>query len=486
MTQTMAPPQQQATGQPVYEITEADKKRVQEIADTWKAVDGLLDPPLKKMPEGTDPNVMSNRCEPIVERGIDFLFGQPVGISCEQGAPSEAQDFLEQTWGKNETRLPLLQDLAHNGAVAGRAFLRIVPNQDGTDFRLVVVDPSTVYVQTARQDCETVLLYCIEYSVVEKVNGKPAQVYYREEIARIDPDGNASQGMPDDDDTWSIQHWTRVGDRGLWTSAGEPILWPYPFAPLFSCKNRPRPNDFWGKPDITQDLINLNKALNLSLSCSNEVQILYGQPILYATGIAESAIDIKPGRIIGMPTSDGKIVAVAIASDLANSLSFQADLRSDMDEQSAVPAVALGRLKDIVKGRVSGITMELMFQPLLQKTEKKRCLYGALLIEVSKALLVLGKFSPDIEVSLEWQDPLPHDDLETVNAVLAKQKLGVSNETLIAEMGYDAQMEMDRANTEAAQKMRIAMMPPAQPGQPTPPPTQSGKPPMESPFMVRS
>ncbi len=456
-------------GQPVYEISDQDKKRVQQIADTWKAVDGLLDPPLKKMPEGTDPNVMSNRCEPIVERGIDFLFGQPVGISCEQGAPSASQDFLAMVWGKNEARLPLLQDLAYNGAVAGRAFLRIMPNQDGTDFRLVVIDPSTVYVQTARQDCETVLLYCIEYATSEKVNGKPTSVYYREEMQRIDPDGDASQGMPDDDDTWSIQHWTRVGDRGPWTPAGEPIPWPYPFAPLFSCKNRPHPNDFWGKPDITQDLIHTNKALNLSLSCSNMVQILYGQPMLYATGVAESEIDVRTGHITTLPP-DGKIMAVAIASDLANSLAFQADLRSDMDEQSAVPAVALGRLKDIVKGRVSGITMELMFQPLLQKTEKKRCLYGELLIDVSKALLILGKFSPDIEVSLEWQDPLPHDDLETVNAALAKQKLGVSNETLIAEMGYDSQMEMDRSNTEAAQ--RAVMMPPTSGGHPSPMPGQ--------------
>ncbi len=307
MTQTMQAPaqaQQAQQAQPVYEISEEDKKRIQRIRDAWQAYNGELEPPLKKMPDGTDPNVLTNRCQPIVDAGVNFLFGQELEISCEEGAPQEAQDFLNETWGRKETRIPLLQDLAYNGAIAGSAFLRITPDDKG-NFRLITVDPSIVVgMETAPQDCETVLLYCIQYSKMEKINGKSQEVYYREEIMRIDPDGNASKGMPDDDDTWSIQHWTQPVANLMqpkpvgWTAEGDPITWPYPFPPLFSCKNLPKPNDAWGKPDITPDIIGVNKAINMTLSCVQLVEILYGQPFVWGKGIGESGVDRTPGRIL--------------------------------------------------------------------------------------------------------------------------------------------------------------------------------------------
>ena len=441
-------PAQTNAVQPQYEMTTEDKTRIKLIADNWQAINGDLAPPLQKMPNGTDPNVCPNRCGPIVDRGVDALFGKPLGIMIGEDDPSAAQDFLELCWGLNEARLPLLQEVAYNGAAAFRAFLRIVPNTQGTKFRLIPVDPSIVSVKYAPQDCETVLLYHLEYSVMEKINGKIQQVFYCEEMQRLDPDGNALKSMPDDDDTWEIQHWTRVGDTGAWTPAGKPIAWNYNFAPLFSCKNLPKPNDFWGNADITPSLIGMNNALNLSLSCSNLVQILYGQPIIAASGVSESSIDIKPGKIIGLPTDTSKIWAVTITSDLANSIAFAGDLRSDMDEQSSVPAVVMGRMSVLPRGQLSGVTMELMFMPLTMKNEKKKCLYGKLIIDVSMALLVLGKFSPDIKVSLKWQTFLPNDDLAAVQAAQGKQALGVSNGTLISELGYNPEEEMDLNDAE--------------------------------------
>src|SRR5438034_11188313 len=130
MTQTMEPPAQAPAqqAQPTYEISEEDKKRIKRIQEAWQAYNGELDPPLKKMPDGTDPNVLTNRCQPIVDAGVNFLFGKELEISCEEGAPQEAQDFLNETWGRKERRIPLLQDLGMNGAIAGSAFLRIMPD----------------------------------------------------------------------------------------------------------------------------------------------------------------------------------------------------------------------------------------------------------------------------------------------------------------------------------------------------------------------
>lgn len=457
--------------QPAYEITEADKARVKAIEAAWKAYNGDLTKPLEKMPGQPDDNVMTNRCQAIVDRGVDFLFGKELEISCEDGAPQEAQDFLDKTWGRKETRIPLLQKLAMNGAISGQAFLRIMPEPNDT-YRLIVVDPATVYVQTKPGDCETVQLYCIEYCTSQKINGKDEHVYYREEIARIDPpkiDGDNANPFIVADPTWNIQHWSRVGDRGNWTPAGkEPIIWPYIFPPIFSCQNLPKPNDFWGQPDITPDLIGVNNSLNLVQSNINRVQKLYGAPILYANGMGEGVIDIKPGKVMRLPLPDSKITAVNIVSDVANALAFASNLRSDIDEQSGVPGVATGRISELPRGNMSGIAIELLFMPVIKKTDKKRNVYGELLIDVSGALLILNKMSGDIEVMLAWQSALPSDDLPSVQSAIAKKELGISDTTLQRELGYDPDEEMELSQTEDAQKLenfaRGVGLPPALPG----------------------
>ena len=485
MTQTPTlSPSTQALDQPTYEITEEDQRRVLRIGQAWKAYDGLLDKPLVPMAGEADDNVIYNGIAPVVNTIDDFLFGRELELSVEDKAPDEVQTFLDKVWGRKEKRLPLLQDMGMNGSVAGRGFLRIVPGRRGK-YRLIVPDPATIFVETAPQDCETVLLYCSQYSKDGKDDyGRPQRIYYREEIQRIDPDGNASRWMPDDDDTWQIQHWTQVTSgtlipkMGNWHPVGEPIVWPYPFAPLFSCKNLPRPNEFWATPDVTPDLIGLNAALNLVLSCMNRNGKLLGHPILYGTGAGESDLDRAPGKIAWLGP-DGKIVAVALPTDLANMLKFAEDLRSSMDERSSVPGVATGRIATMPRGNLSGIAIELLFMSLLKLVDKKRCLYGGTIIDVSQALLLLNGMDPQTDITLAWQNPLPHDDLPDAQKAVTLKQIGISNTTLQREMGYDPEEELalSQAEDERAMESQQALITPA----PTPQPGQAGQPAQQQP-----
>lgn len=435
--------------QPQYEVSDDDTKRQKAIELAWKAYHGDLDPPLERLKGDPDDNVMSNRCQPAADGSRDFLFGKEIEIVVEDAAPKEAQQVLDKTWGRKEVRVPLLQRLAMHGAMAGHAFLRIVPNYDGT-FRLVTLDPMIVFVQTAPQDIETVLLYCIEYSCSEKMNGKPVNVYYHEEITRVDNSAlyAESDGYEDEnadgldlDVYWSMQHWTRVGEKGDWIPAGDPIVWPYPFPPIFGCQNLPYPRDYWGMPDISPDIIGLNNALNLVQSNINRVGKIYGAPMIWAKGVGEAVLDVKPGRVTVLPTPESAMGAVPIVSDVANAQAFAQNLRSDIDEQTKVPGIATGRLSAMPRGDLSGVAIELLFLPLNKKTDTKRCLYGKLIIDVSKAVLVMAGLSEDIDVSIAWTSPLPHDDLPAAQTAVAKLGIGVSKATLQRELGYDPDEE---------------------------------------------
>jgi hypothetical protein len=477
--------------QPQYEITQDDRKRQERIAEAWKAYNGELDPPLVPMPNQPDDNTVGNYIEDKIDAMGQFLFGKEVGITCEEGAPKEAQDFLDLVWGRKEKRIPLLQKLHLNGAVTGQAFLRIVPGSDGS-FRLVVVDPATVFVQTAPQDCEVVNLFCIEYCCQEQINGIEQEVYYREEMQRYDPqldDPDAEDIMSDKDTTWIIQHWTRIGEKGGWEAAGEPIVWPYPFAPIFSCQNMPMPCSFWGKPDITKNLIQLNKALNLNNSNVQKLGRIYSHPLLYASGVGLADVDHTPGRITILPTPESEIAAVNVSADIPSLLSAADRLQSRIDEQTGVPGIATGRASAMPGGNMSGIAIELLFMSIIKRNDMKRCLYGELMIDVSLALLVLNKMSGDIEIEINWQNPLPNDDTSSFQAALLAKQIGVSDQTLLEERGYDPEQEMERNQNEDAQKMinfsRGQGFPPAQPQQGGDQGVNSGQDGGNSPFLGR-
>ena len=477
--------------QPQYVITNADKERVQRIQAAWKAYEGELEKPLEKMPGQADDNVLSNRMQAVVDRGEEFLFGKELEISVEEDAPEDVQDILDTTWGEKEARIPLLEKLEMNGAMSGQGFLRIVKHADGS-LRIVVIDPAIVYVKTAPQDCDMVTLYCLEYCEdQQEAEGKssPEKVYYREEISLLDPrgvynptrwfDSQANAGV-----SWQIQHWTRIGDKGNWTPAGEPLAWPSPFPPLFSCQNLPKPNNFWGYPDITPDLIGLNNSLNLVQSNINRTEKIYGNPFLWAKGMGESIVDVAPGKVTGLPP-DGEMGAVTISTDVGNALQFANNVRSDIDEQSAVPGVATGRIADIPRGNISGIALSLLFMPLMKKTDKKRCLYGKLILDVSKAILVLSGMSGSIKLTLNWQNPLPNDDLASWQTAALEKQAGVSDTTILEERGYDPDEEMTRNQAEDAVKLTnfsrgqgFPPIPPQPQEQPGAQPEQGEQPPM--------
>jgi hypothetical protein len=468
--------------QPQYEITDKDRARQKTIAEAWTAYDGELDPPLEPMEDQPDDNVLTNRCKQVVRRAAAFLFGKELEISCEEGAPQEAQDLINTVWDIKEKRIPLLIRLRMNGGISGCAFLRIVPGRQKGTFRLVEIDPSTIFLKTAPQDCQTVLLYCIEYSEEGIHLGKPTAIYYREEIRRIDPEYQTDTqeallaAAIDQNVTWEIQHWTRIGDRGPWEATGDPIPWPYPFSPIFYCQNLARPNTVWGEADLTPDLIKLNEALNLTSSSINRNIKIYGQPVLWGKGLGESQLDIVPGKIIILPpVAEATLGSVTITTDLTSALAFAEDLRSDIDELSSVPGVATGRLKDMPRGNVSGIALELLFMSLISKTDEQRCTYGALILDVSTALLKLANMNSEIKMTLGWQSPLPHDDLQALQAAVLKKQIGISDATIQREQGYDPEEERALSQSEDAQKLvdfsQGRGMPPSPtvPGQPAPP-----------------
>jgi hypothetical protein len=139
-----------------------------------------------------------------------------------------------------------------------------------------------------------------------------------------------------------------------------------------------------------------------------------------------------------------------------------------MDEQSRVPAVALGRLADVIKGTVSGIALKLMFMPLEEKTTQKKRNYGHLIKSITRAAMVVEGVIPvaeyeDYKIDLHWPSIIPTDDSQDAQGAMALQKAGVSKTTSLNRIGIDAEEEAKKIAAESKLEEKL---------QPTPPPVQ--------------
>lgn len=434
--------------------TPADQERKQRMQEAWRAYRGDFPKPLKVKANQPDDNVLTNRCGPIVDKGVSFLFGQILKIEAVDETTqdsSQIQDFLNGLWGDDDNRMTFLAQLAINGGVCGQTFVKILPASGTMKYpRLVILDPMLVRVVTAADDCSLPLAYIIEYPAT-------ADFQKRQVISCIDP--HTRMGCDDWQvaGAWSITNYLKKNQTGAWLQTGDSDTWAYPFPPIFSCQNLPNPNELWGIPDLTSDLINQNKVINFIQSNTARILKYHAHPKTYATGIGLNQINTGVDELLVLSSPDAKLSNLEMTSDLQSSLSFFSSLLMTMDELSRVPAVALGRLADMPRGNVSGVALQLLFQPLLEKTTQKQRLYGSMIRMISRAALVIGGLIKpeefeDYPIELHWQNLLPVDNLAAAQTAVILQQLGVSNTTLLQQLGYSPDDEEEKSNAEDARK----------------------------------
>jgi len=422
-----------------------DIERKEQMKAAWKAYRGEFTPPLKVERDQPDLNVITNRCGPVVDKGVSFLFGQTLKLIAAD------QDFLDELWGDDDDKMTLLTEMAMNGGVCRQNFVKLIPAQgEMAAPRIVVMDPQLVRMVTLPNDCETHVAYIIEYS--------EGDIQKRQIIARVDPNSDLTATGEDDlEDTWTITDYIKRSQNDRWELVGSED-WPWPFPPIFTNKNLPNPNDPWGISDLTADLIGMNKALNFTQTNTQAIIRWHAHPKTVGSGFKASQLSVAVNEVIVIEAENGKMYNLEMHSDLASSRNFAADLRSDMDERSRVPGVALGRETTLPRGNISGVALELLFQPLIEKTILKQRLYGKLIRAVSRAALVLaGRLSvaayEKYKVKIEWQNLLPVDDLLAAQTAQIWSTIGVSDATLMARAGFDADEEAKNKAKEDQQKL---------------------------------
>lgn len=406
----------------------SEQARLESFRKRWEIYYGEGDKPLKPGSDGYDDSIRQNYARVFVDKGVSFLFGKDVGFELEEGKKTAPEEYLDKFWQANQ-KMSKLQKLALNGAVCGTAFLKIHWNPTMAFPRAIVVDPETVTVTLAEDDIELVVKYEIQYPSTDE-KGEPIGI--RQIIER--------DGL----------YWKIIDQRGdiragSWYTINEQ-RWAYEFAPIVHCQNMISPNEFWGMSDIEDDVIEVINKNNFVVASTLKTLRFHAYPKTYISG-ATSSDDLEFGadKTLLLPIG-AEYKTLEMQSDMNASITMHRELRQFLHELARIPEIATGKVENV--GQLSGVALEILYQPLIEKTEAKRATYGELIVELNRRILALAGFGDDNITQLRWQEYLPKDPVNQANASLMLKQLGVSSDTLIQELGFDPDNERKKRAKE--------------------------------------
>jgi len=209
---------------------------------------------------------------------------------------------------------------------------------------------------------------------------------------------------------------------------------PYGFIPFVQIKNFPVAGRTRGASDI-DNIIPLNVELNTKKSDVSEIIDYHSAPITLVYGAKIGNLEKGANKVWGGLPKDSKVENLALQGDLAASSMYIKDVKTSMCEIAGIPETVLGGAAAI--SNTSGVALQYMNLPLIERTTVKRALTSAGLVHVNKMVLFVALHhgliqKPDditmkdfVTNTVDLPDTLPKDELIELQKIQQEMLLGL-------------------------------------------------------------
>lgn len=414
------------------QVAADEQQRLRRFQAAWRAYYGQDVKPLKVKPGKPDDNVPINLLRLLVNRSTSALIR---GARWDYEENETAQAYLDTVWNASR-RARTLRWLGLNGAVCGHVFAKIVPARAAAEgrparpARVLALDPATVSMAWDADDIDEIYRYRIQWNATDMA-GRP--IVKRQTIER---EGRG----------WTITDAESRPDQAGWTQTSQ-VDWPWEFSPIVDAQNLPAPNEVWGNSDLEADIIALQNALNFTVSNVQRIIRYHAHPKTWGSGFNASELRAAVDEMIVLPNAQATLHNLEMQSDLDSSLALYDRLRQALHALLQVPEVATGKL-DTIAGAISGVALQILYQPLMERVEDKRETYGEMLLELNRRLLIMAGLAP-APGQMIWPEVIPRDPMAERQAALLDQQLGVSQDTLLQQLGYEPDNERAKSQVDA-------------------------------------
>lgn len=441
-------------------LTNEETLHLKRIKEAWNFYEGYHW-------EGIDdletPQVTFNYCRPFVNKFVSFEFGkgfnintpveiEDVGVTINDpklevnldtdgdGQLSDTEikkelevkektesDFLSQVWEDNNKDI-LITELGQTKSITGEAWVKIQyeSKEDLNDpfeeypngrIRLSILPTQFVFPRFSDHDKDRLESLLIMYPIrTERQTGLlmkrtvETTIIYKE--------------FWTDTEIIVYEGGTEVDRMGN----------PYGFIPFVQIKNFPIAGRTRGVGDL-DDIIPLNVELNTKKSDVSEIIDYHSAPITLVYGAKIGNLEKGANKVWGGLPKDAKVENLELNGNLSASASYIADVKTSMCEIAGIPETVLGGASAI--SNTSGVALQYMNLPLIERTRIKRSCTSSGLQRVNKMILFLGLHHSLIEKpdnismrdflhnEVELPDTLPKDELIELQKIQQEMTLGL-------------------------------------------------------------
>lgn len=428
--------------EPLYETLDGEERlRRQQMKTYRKYLDGEQPKQIAVKLNKPDDNIVVNVLDKVVKKSVAMLFGKAISFDLGEGEEyAAAEAYLDEVWEENRKGI-FLKNLGHTGATYGTVYVKIVPDGAGGVPRLVSLPSDNMRIITEEGDPDTVAEYVQAWLAM--VDGK--QKVRRERTYR-------------DGEKWMVAVEQAAGGK-RWEVL-ESVEWPYDFPPIVHGQNLPADFTPYGESDV-EGLLGLQNRINYIAGNLSKIIRYHAHPKTIGTGVKQVAqntddkpvADMSGDQMWTHPDPAVKVYNLEMQSDLNSSmayLDFLIQTTYDLGQ-----TVNTANVKDKL-GQLTNFAIRVLYQDALEKLADKRDLYGELLTEINRRLLVLkdeawAEFGGGIVV---W----PNDVTPTNSKELAEELRSdvdakfVSKQTAAGLRGYDWEQEQVRMQEEATEQ----------------------------------
>jgi len=343
--------------------------------------------------------IVANYARVFVRKGASYLFPEPVRVAVD--APDDGPAAMEAA-ARIETALMHVAHANDLGAadlataidagVLGDGAFRVTWQSAGGSrqsavqesratadswlltgqVRIVPVDVQTLFVESVPDDVRRM-------RVVRQVRVVPrtaAEVVY--EVSLI-------AGMTEN--VTVVEEWSDATYRVLVDNV--PVhdgMNPYGFIPYLIFPNTPQPHEFWGVSDLA-DILEVNRALDRRLSILAQILELSGNPVTVLENVTGAqGVNVSPGALWELPeNSKAYLLDLLAGGSVEQHLRYIEALYRIMDDLGEMPRMSFG---EAGQSR-SGIALTVQLQPVVQKTNRKRLIWGAIVQRRAELVLRL-------------------------------------------------------------------------------------------------
>ncbi|MDP3937559.1 MAG: phage portal protein [Deltaproteobacteria bacterium] len=378
-----------------------------------------------------------NFCDVIVDSKADALAVRGFD-SDDQGM----REFARELWREN--RMDATQKRIHRGAVKLGDYFVIVEPREGKLPKICPNHPGQV---KAVYDSDEMLYASKHWTTTRPSVSNPdgaairrLNVYWPAEIEKWYAPYEDGAWLPyvAEGDEGNVIFWTMDGTPG-----GEPIG-----IPVVHFADRPNPHHGCSK---LRGVIPQQDALNKSLVDLFWVMDAQGWPQQWMTGVgAGGQVKRHPGSLWEIESDTAKVGQLAAADPTKVVEAIESQIKR-MASRSNTPLhqmLAGGQLPsgETLKTSESGYVRE----GRDSQTEMGNRYEDVVLIaaRVTNAFDNSRAVSEDASLDTRWEDVETRNEVDEANVAVLKQTLGVSTDTLLAELGYDPEKEREQRESE--------------------------------------